>query len=170
MRKKSREYKITADSDRIQITPVDYFRTIRRIGYAALIVSLHFPAMLLITRQYTPLSITISILLIILSLGLISFLGNRSYVISLKGDTLIHLRSNNRSYLTSIRSIGNLKNTNLLFLNLTRYCFRLDGIQRKVFLIEGKRRGEESAYSILHESKEKYKKEKANHKPGPVIT
>lgn len=101
---------------------------------------------------------------------IIFYLNKHSYVVSIKEDTIIHTRSDDRSFVTPVKTISKLKSYNVLGIVFTKYKFNLDGIH-KTSLIVSKWAGKEgNPKYIIKNAIQHYKKEKANHKPGSVIT
>ncbi len=96
------------------------------------------------------------------------YLFKHVYKTSVKNDNLIHTRADNRTLVTSVKSVGNFKTFRIFGLIFTRYTFNVDKINKRAFLVTRYRSKEQTPKDILEGLREKYKKEKANHKPGSV--
>lgn len=87
---------------------------------------------------------------------------------AIKGDTLILNNSKNSNCVTSIRSINKIQTNSILIFRITRFSFKLDGRNRSTILITRKNTFSFSPENLLRKAIELSKKQKANHKPGPV--
>lgn len=87
---------------------------------------------------------------------------------SVKGDTLILNQSRKKHVVTSIRSINRIQTRSFLMFRITSFSFKLDGRNRSTILITRKNSFSFSPEHLLRKAIELSKKQKANHKPGPV--
>lgn len=87
---------------------------------------------------------------------------------AIKGDTLILNNSKKKHLVTSIRSINKIKSFSFLMFQITKFSFKLDGKNRSTVLITRVNSFSFSPEHLLRKAILLSKKQKANHKPGPV--
>ena len=87
---------------------------------------------------------------------------------SIKGDTLILNNSKRKHIVTSIRSIYKIRSFTFLMFQITEFSFKLDGQKRSRLLITRVNSLSFTPEHLLRRAIELSKKQKANHKPGPV--
>ena len=88
---------------------------------------------------------------------------------SLKGDTIIFNSLDNKSSVTSIRSIRKIRSKTALGIQWTRLSYMLDGVPRSAVILNRIANSRMNPELTLRKALEINKK-KANHKPGPVAT
>jgi len=97
------------------------------------------------------------------------YLFSHVYKTSVKKDNLIHTRADNRTLVTSVKSVGNFRTFRFLGWVFTRYTFNVDKINKRAILVTRYKAPDQTPKHILEGLREKYKREKkANHKPGSV--
>lgn len=126
----------------------------------------------------------VSIVGTVVSLGVLlladSFIRKNVFAVSIKDDTLIHQRLDQKSYLTSVRNISHIKHRKIFGYELIKYAYHLDGMTRQIYFFTCLKPKQRCVYDYLVGLREQLrsqkitlhteKKEKANHKPGSVIT
>ena len=99
---------------------------------------------------------------VILSLLTIRYVSKNIHSTVIKGGTLILTNLNQRSYVTSVRSITNCRSVQLGSFQLTRIKYNLDGINRKAMILNSTEFIPFRTDSFLLKAKAHYKKQKAN--------
>ena len=102
------------------------------------------------------------------SIALFLYLRKKIQSTSVKGGTLILNTLDNKNKVTSLRSIKKIRTKSALGLQWTSLSYNLDGRDQNAIIVN-----KASAVPVLPETAIKKaialnKKEKANHKPGPV--
>ena len=153
---------------RVDITSKNYFSLIRGVSFALFLFVLltNITYLYISGVDFFSLSVSIGILLLF-ALLFINVLKNTSST-SIKGDTLILNNSNNKSCVTSLRSIKRVKTASILNINVTHLSYNLDGKDRKTYIFTRKTAFSYTPEKLLKKAIELSKKQKANHKPGPV--
>lgn len=153
---------------RINITGKNYFGLIRNLLLFSFLLIVLLNCVYLYYYDINWLSLAIT-------LGNIVFFGlifinliRKTSATSIKGDTLILNNSNNKACVTSLRSIKRIQTISLLRLEITRLQYNLDGKDRKTYIFTRKNAYSFSPENLLRKAIELSKKQKANHKPGPV--
>ena len=153
---------------RVDITTKNYFTFLRGISFLLflMIVSANLTYLYYNQINFTTLSISVGNLILF---GLIfrKILTNTSST-SIKGDTLILNNSQNKPCVTSLRSIKRIKSSSLFTIQITHLYYYLDGKDRKTLIFTRKNAFSFSPENLLKKAIELSKKQKANHKPGPV--
>lgn len=153
---------------RVDITSKNYFSLIRGVSFALflLILLTNITYLYISGVDFFSLSVSIGILFLF-GLLFINILKNTSST-SIKGDTLILNNSNNKPCVTSLRSIKRVKTASILNINVTHLSYNLDGKDRKTVIFTRKTAFSYTPEKLLKKAIELSKKQKANHKPGPV--
>ena len=153
---------------RIDITCKNYLINIRII-----LISLFLAVILLnvLVQYYNEVSIVSLALsaINILFFGLIfRKIHNSTSATSIKGDTLILNNAKKKHYVTSIRSIQKVKTASFLGIQMTRLYYNLDGVNRRLFFLTRCSSCSFTPAHLVQKAIKLSKKQKANHKPGPV--
>jgi len=160
--------KLLLSRKRVDITCSNYLSNVRN----SLIIT--FITILLLNAYYLSVKGIDFLTLVLVALNLLFFgllfikIRRSTSATSVKGDTLILNNSKQKHCVTSIRSINKIQTTNILMFRITRFSFELDGRNRSTILITRKSPFSFSPEHLLRKAIELSKKQKANHKPGPV--
>lgn len=154
--------------DRIVLTTPGYYKGLRMFYITLLLLVAFVSAALFYSIGVSLLTAGISGGLFFFALLFLRFISRQSYVISIKDDTIIHTRADDRSFVTSVKSIGHLKSYKMIGFVVTRYQWNLDGMYKNSIIISKWQGNDNTPKTILKGVIRKYKK-KANHKPGSVI-
>lgn len=153
---------------RVDITSKNYFSLIRIVSFTLFMFILAANFWYLYLNQINFLTLGISFgNLLIFGLLFRNLLKNTSRT-SIKGDTLILNNSSNKSCVTSLRSIKKIRTSSLFNIQITHLYYNLDGKNRKTIILTRKNAYAFSPEMLLKKAIELSKKQKANHKPGPV--
>ena len=153
---------------RVDITKKNYFTLIRGISFVLFLFIVLTNITFLYYNRLTYFSLAISGgSILIFGFVFRKLLKNTSST-SIKGDTLILNNSHNRSCVTSLRSIKRVKTASLFNIHVTHLYYNLDGRDRKTLIFTRKRAFTYTPEKLLKKAIELSKKQKANHKPGPV--
>lgn len=153
---------------RVDITSKNYFSFVRGVSFTLfLIVILTNLAYLYIT-EVNFLSLAISVGNLVLFGIIFRNLHKNTSRTSIKGDSLILNDAHNISCVTSLRSIKRVKTASLFNIHITHLYYNLDGRDRKTVIFTWKNAFSFSPEKLLKKAIELSKKQKANHKPGPV--
>ena len=153
---------------RIDITSKNYFSVIRKICFVTFLLILFLNFTLLYFNEITFLSLAVVFGNLLLFGLIFRNLLHRTSSTAIKGDTLILNSSNNKPCVTSIRSIKRIKTISLFNFKITCLLFNLDGRDRKTLIFTHKNAHSFLPEVLLRKALELSKKQKANHKPGPV--
>lgn len=153
---------------RVDITTKNYFSFIRGMSILLFLFIVLVNCTFLYFNEVNFLSVGISTGNLLL-FGMIfrNILKNTSST-SIKGDTLILNSSNNKPCVTSLRSIKRIKSFTFFTIQITQLYYNLDGRDRKTFIFTRKNAYSYSPENLLRKAIKLSKKQKANHKPGPV--
>ena len=152
---------------RIDITPYNYLGKFKLLITAIPVITVLFDAYLLysfrISYSSLGLMFAVSIMAIIVSI----LLKKSAKSTTLKGDTIIFNSLDNKSSVTSIRSIRKIKSKSALGIQWTKLNYNLDGVPRSTVILNRIADSRMNPELALRKALEINKK-KANHKPGPV--
>ncbi len=153
---------------RVQVTPDNYVRHANSILLLIPTIGIICSASLLFFTRLTFLSLGISIALIFISVFLYLYFRKRIQSTAVKGGTLILNTLDHKNKVTSLRSIKRINTKSAFGVQWTQLSYNLDGKDRSAIIVN-----KASAVPVLPETTIKKaialnKKEKANHKPGPV--
>ena len=157
-----------AEKNRLYITSRNYIPRLKVFIFILFLLSGAAAAAILLILGIEFYTIASAGIALILPFMAMRYLFKHVYKTSVKNDNLIHTRADNRTLVTSVKSVGNFKTFRLFGLVFTRYTFNVDKINKRAFLVTRYRSNEKTPKEILEGLREKYKKEKANHKPGSV--
>jgi len=153
---------------RIDITSKNYFAQIRVVSFVVFLIIAVANLAYLYVNGLSFLSLAISGgNLMLFGLLFKNLLKNTSST-SIKGDTLILNSSKNRACVTSLRSVKRVQTSSLLNINITHLSYNLDGKDRKTVIFTRKNATSFTPEKLLNKAILLSKKQKANHKPGPV--
>lgn len=153
---------------RVDITMKNYFTLIRSISYVLFLIILLVNITFLYYSRVTYFSLAISVGSVLMFGVIFRRLLKNTSSTSIKGDTLILNNYHNRSCVTSLRSIKQIKTASVLNIHVTHLYYNLDGRDRKTVIFTRKRSFSYTPEKLLKKAIELSKKQKANHKPGPV--
>ncbi len=160
--------KLLLSRKRVDVTCSNYLSNVRNSLFAI------FSGILLLNAYYLSIKGVDFLTLGLVGLNLLFFallfikIRRSTSATSVKGDTLILNNSNQKHCVTSIRSINKIHTTNILMFRITKFTFKLDGRNRSTILITRKSPFSFSPEHLLKKAIELSRKQKANHKPGPV--
>lgn len=152
---------------RIDITPCNYLGNFKLLIAGILLIAIIFDAYLLLSFRIS--FSTLGLMVAVTSTALIvSFLLKKSAkATALKGDTIIFNSLDNKSSVTSIRSIRKIRSKTALGIQWTKLNYMLDGVPRSTVILNRIANSGMNPEQTLKKALEINKK-KANHKPGPV--
>lgn len=156
---------------RVDITPKNYLTRCQRVLIAELLLTGIISGSVLYFLGVTFLTLGISVSIMMVCAAICLYIRNKTKAVAVKGDNLILNSFDNRSLVTSLRSIKSVHTSHLLIFHYTSLQFKLDGIDRKTIMINRPWAVEarpdvliKKAIALSKENREK----KANHKLGSV--
>lgn len=168
------------DVNRVYLTAPEYLKRVQLFRISIHITGSFIALYLFYRFGFDYLSIIGSATAIMILFLADSFIRKNVYAVSVKDDTLIHQRIDQKSYLTSVSNISQVRHRRIFGYELVRYAYRLDGITRRIYFLTCLKPKQRCVYDYLTTLREQLrsqklslqteKKEKANHKPGSVIT
>lgn len=162
MHKKRTWFNRLTASERISLTCPHYFKNLKTY---LLVFSLIIVGSIALILSFLGASITtliIALISIFLAYFIIRYFARNIQASLIKGGTLIFTDLNQRSYVTSIRSLKNVRSVHLGSIQLTRLKYQLDGITRKAIIINNDNFIPFNTDRFLLKAREIYKKQKAN--------
>lgn len=152
---------------RIEITPCNYLGKFKFLIASIIAFTVIFDAYILIKFRITFTSLGIVAVLTLASIMISHYLKICAKTTTLKGDTIIFNSIDNKSSVTSIRSIRRIKSKSALGIQWTKLNYNLDGVSKSAVILNRIANGSINPELTLKKALELSKK-KANHKPGPV--
>lgn len=152
---------------RIDITPSNYLSKFKLLIVCILLVSIIFDVYLILCFRISFLTIGLMLITTVPAIMVTILLKKSAKATSLKGDTIIFNSLDNKSSVTSIRSIRKIRSKTALGIQWTRLSYMLDGVPRSAVILNRIANSRMNPELTLRKALEINKK-KANHKPGPV--
>lgn len=156
------------DRKRVDLTPKNYIKKVKTsFAVILLLAGISIGITFLITGLTYPF-IGITIGIVLMSFFLIRYLSGKVKETAVKGDTIILKSVDERAIVTSIRSVGHIRSSRFLGIEITSFRFNLDGRIRSALIINRCSFLPSSASDFLKKAIELSKEKKANHKLGSV--
>ena len=158
------------ERSRVEITPKNYFK---RLNTCLIILGISVVVSVSVGLYVSEISFLNLGLAgaLVLSTGYFCYrFKNKTNSIAIKGDTLILNAPGKPSCVTSVRAIKDVQTSSFLGVQLTRLKYVLDGRTRFVKVINLSSSVESTPELLIKKAMELSKKQKANHKPGSVLT
>ncbi len=154
---------------RVDVTSKNYINQIRNVSLLFFALIIVFIGFYLYVNNLTFVTIAVAAATLVFFGGILIFLRNQISGTAIKGDTLILNKDNKRFCVTSLRSIKEIKSFSLLFFQVTRLHYKLDGRTQSTLIFTVKNRCQFTPETLLRHAVILSKKQKANHKPDPVL-
>lgn len=152
---------------RIEITPCNYLGKFKLLIASIIGIVLIFDAYILINFRITFASLGIVGAVSLAGVFISYYLKVCAKTTTLKGDTIIFNSIDNKSSVTSIRSIRKIKSKSALGIQWTKLNYNLDGTTKSAIILNRIAHSTINPEQTIRKALEISKK-KANHKPGPV--
>lgn len=156
---------------RVDITPKNYLSRCQRVFIIEILLTALAAGGVLYFFGVTFLTVGISGIMVLVCTAACLYVRKNTKAVAVKGDSLILNSFDNRSLVTSLRSIRSIKTKHFLLFHFTSLEFNLDGLNRTTIVINRpwavEHKPEEMVKLAIALSKENREK-KANHKLGSV--
>lgn len=156
---------------RVDITPKNYLTRCQRVLILEFLITAIAAGSILVYFGITYTTIGVAALMILICSAVCLYIRRKTKAVAVKGDNLILNSFDNRSLVTSLRSIKSIRTTHFLLFHFTSLQFKLDGIDRTTIVINRPWAVEarpdilvKKAIALSKDNREK----KANHKLGSV--
>jgi hypothetical protein len=116
--------------ERIDFSPKKYFKWLKTCLICILTLAILLNVFILVYFEVTFTLLAVCAANIVLALWIVLYLRRRIKSTSVKGDTLILNSFDQKSVVTSIRSIKNVKTRSFLGISRTQLSYKLDGVTR----------------------------------------
>jgi hypothetical protein len=153
--------------NRIEITPCNYLGKFKLLIASIIGAVLMFDIYILLSFRITFTSLAIVGVVSLAAVLISYYLKVCAKTTTLKGDTIIFNSIDNKSSVTSIRSIRKIKSKSALGIQWTKLNYNIDGTSKSAIILNRMTQGTLNPELTIRKALEISKK-KANHKPGPV--
>ena len=154
---------------RVDVTSKNYINQVRIITVMFFALILTLTSIYLYMTDLTLATIAIAAASLGVFGGILYLLRKRVSGTAIKGDTLILNKDNKKFCVTSLRSIKEIKTLSFLLFQVTRVNYKLDGRTQSTLIFTMKNRYQFTPETLLRHAMILSKKQKANHKPDPVL-
>lgn len=154
---------------RVDVTSKNYISQIRTITFIFFALIVSFISFYLYSTDLTLSTIAIAGASMAILGGILYLLRKQISGTAIKGDTLILSKDNKKFCVTSLRSIKDIKTFSFLVFQVTKLYYKLDGRTQSTLIFTVKNRYQFTPETLLRHAVMLSKKQKANHKPDPVL-
>ena len=156
---------------RVDITPKNYLTRCQRVLILEFIITAFAAGSVLYFYGVTFTTVGVAAIMIMVCTAVCLYIRRKTKAVAVKGDNLILNSFDNRSLVTSLRSIKSVRTTHFFLFHFTSLEFKLDGVDRTTIMINRPWAVDDrpdvlvkQAIALSKDNREK----KANHKLGSV--